>query len=772
MAARTLAFALGALFAHQLGVLPDPLWAGLAPLLLPAVIAGGRLAAPAAFALGIAWTAAFGHHGASGRLPVALEGADLRVTGTVVQVPLRDAHRIRFALEVEAVQGLAAGVWRARGCRLRLGWYRPAPGLRLLSGQRWQATLRLRRPRGLRNPGGYDAEHRALRDGVCAWGYVRAQPPARLLAEAGPGLGWLRQHLAARIAGHLDGIPAAGVVRALAVGLRDRVTPEQTWLLQATGTAHLMAISGLHVGLVAGLGMLAGRTGARLVPGALGLLPAAHWGALAALAAAGAYAALAGFSVPTQRALFMLAAFLGAGLARRRCGRFHGLLLALAMVLVLDPLAANDVGTWLSFTAVAGLLWALWPHPPGGGPRALAAVALRTQLAACLVLAPLAVLCFAYQSLSAPLANLIAVPVTGLLAVPLVLAGTACDALSPAVGGALLRAGAHLLGVLLEMLERIPGHDRVLVPAAAPGALALAAAFPGAALLLAPLPARLRLLGLLWLAPLAMPPHAAPPPGALEVQVLDVGQGLAAVLRTRDHTLVFDAGPAWGAGRGAGAAIVAPALRRGGVGRVDVLMVSHHHADHAGGAAGLLRVMPVADLLGDAGTVAAPAIPCRDGQEWRWDGYRFRVLHPAPGTEPGNDASCVLHVSGPGGAALLPADVEAGAESALLARHGPALAADLLLVPHHGSATSSTPAFLDAVTPSVAVNSSGHRNRHRLPARTVTARYRARGIALLDTACHGAVTVRLVPGRDPVVQTWRERGLRFWHAREVAAHCR
>jgi competence protein ComEC len=772
MASRTIAFVLGALLCHQLRTLPDPLYAGLFPLLLPVLLAPRALAVPAAFAIGIAWSAAHGHAGLISRLPAELQGSDLRIQGEVVGVPQVQTRRLRFRVRVTAVQH--AATWRWRGCRIDLSWYSPPPGTLLPQpGEVWRASVRLSQPRGLRNPGGYHSEHRALRESVCARGYLRAEPVAQRVSAAGFGIDALRARIAARIDERLAGLPARGVVKALAVGLRGDVTAAQSRLLQITGTAHLMAISGLHVGLVAGLGLLVGRGLARVLPGVLGLAPAAHWGALTALLAAGVYAALAGFSVPTQRALIMLGVLLAASLARRRWHRGSALCAALAAVLTAQPLAVFDAGTWLSFAAVAGLMWAIWREPPAlrGRLHALLGQSWRVQIAACLVLLPLALLCFGYQSLVAPLANLIAVPVTGVLVVPTILAGIVVDAVGVDRTAIVLRAGAHVMGVLLEALQRLPGHDRVLVSAAPPGSLALAAGFVGIGIALLPVPWRLRAVGLIWLAPLLLPMARAPAPGALSLRILDVGQGLSVIVRTHAHVLVFDAGPAWSGGFDAGARIVAPALLRDGIARVDRLIVSHRHDDHAGGVHGLLRSIRVDDVLGDPGPAGPPATPCRDGQSWTWDGYAFDILHPPDASANGNDASCVLRIAGPGGRVLLPADVEAGAESRLLRAYGPALAAEVLLVPHHGSRTSSGDALLAAVRPHVAVNSSGHRNRFRQPAGAVVTRYRRHGVVLYDTACSGQVWIRMAPGAPPRVSTWSEQGLRFWHSRDAGAQC-
>jgi competence protein ComEC len=773
LAARIIAFALGGLFCHQLSQLPDPLYTGLAPLLLLPLFLGVRsLGLPAAFVVGVAWTALAAHQGLASRLPPGLQGVDLTVSGQVIQVPLHDGNRIRFLLALDRVQG-STEAWSWSGCRIRLTWYRAPAETMLRANERWRMTVRLKVPRGSRNMAGFDWEHRALREGICATGYVRASPAAMRQEAGGFGLHRLRQRLVTRIDAHLAGLPAAGLVRALGVGLRDQIDAKQRWLMQSTGTAHLMAISGLHVGLAAGAGLALATFVVRLWPGGLLLAPRSHWGALGALLAAAGYAALAGFSIPTQRALFMLMAYLAAALCRRRCGRGTPLALALAALLLMDPLAVFDPATWLSFAAVAGLMWALAPAPRTSRRRSLRWLTdiTRLQVAACAVIAPVTVLFFSYQPLAAPLANLLAVPVTGFVVVPAILAGLLLDQLSVDFGGELLRFAAHVLGTLLEILQRLSALDALLMPVATPSPFAFLCALVGAALVVSVVSPWVRLLGLAWFAPLLVPTDAAPAPGSLQLRVLDVGQGLASVVRTRTRVLVFDAGPSWGRSGDAGAGIVAPTLRSAGVGRVDTLIVSHHHADHAGGAPGLDRSMVLERVIGDSGRIERTGSPCVRGMAWHWDGYEFRILHPREPAVRGNDASCVLQVRGAAGSLLLPADVERDGEAALLRAFGTTLASTVLVIPHHGSRTSSTTPFLDAVAPALAINSSGHRNRFRLPALEVIGRYRRRGASVLDTACHGEIIVDLSPGLPPAVRTWHGGQLRFWHSRDRAPHC-
>ena len=289
-----------------------------------------------------------------------------------------------------------------------------------------------------------------------------------------------------------------------------------------------------------------------------------------------------------------------------------------------------------------------------------------------------------------------------------------------------------------------------------------------------------------------MPPSSAPPADGLDLHVLDVGQGLAVVVRTHSHSLLFDAGPRWSKGNGAGASIVVPMLHRQGIAQIEKVIISHHHLDHAGGLVGVLRAMPSAQLMGDHGYSQFDSKPCQTGQHWRWDEYDLQILHPsnstldagsenkrrtaskrryARGANSGNDGSCVLRISGPGGSVLLPADIEVRTEAKLLSRSRDSLRSDILLVPHHGSRTSSTRPFLLAVQPTLAINSSGHRNRFSLPAADVVARYRTLKIPLLDTACSGALHVQLRAGRPPQVSHWRQAHLRFWHTRDRSAHC-
>nr|WP_281377947.1 DNA internalization-related competence protein ComEC/Rec2 [Chiayiivirga flava] len=719
------------------GIVPVPVAIALGLVGLGLLLRRPRWRCAAALLFGTGLTCLHLAAAMQARLPHALEGVDLQVQGTVVGLPRADASGTRFEFRVDAAHGDAAAL---TGRLLRLGWYRsgpvPAPG------SRWALTLRLKRPRGGVNPGGFDAERHALDRGIAATGYVRDVATNRALAPGG-GVDALRAALSDAIARAVDA-PEARFVQALAVGDTRGLDDDDWTVLRATGITHLIAISGLHVGIVAGFGALLARLLYRLVPG-LGLrLPLPQAAALAALAAASGYTALAGFALPTVRTLLMIAAALAAVLLRRAFSGAQSLALALIAMLLADPLAVLNAGFWLSFLGVAWLLWCL---PQAWRVSPLHAL-LSAQGVSTLGLLPLTVWFFGQASVAGPLANLVAVPWVSFVVVPVALAGTALALFAEAWGAPLFALSAWLmqaLWLLLEPLAALRG-SLVYLPDASPAAFGLA--LLGALWLLLPRGVPGKPLALLLLLPLLWPARLQPPHGEADIVLLDVGQGLSVLVRTRQHALLYDAGPSYPAGADLGASAVVPALRGLGVARLDRMVLSHGDNDHAGGAEAVRRVFPPSRSLVQRREPQADETPCLAGMRWTWDGVAFEVLHPPP-LFPyfGNDSSCVLRIeTADGSVALLPGDISETIESRLRRMHPDALDADLLIVPHHGSATSSSGAFIDAVSPQLALVASGHRNRFGLPRAEVLARYRRRGIALLDTAAAGAVHVRLGGG--------------------------
>ena len=670
--------------------------------------------------------------------PASAMKQDVVISGYVNGLPQRFEHGVRFVFSVEQAEREArplSGVPR----QLRLSWYgRPPP---LAPGQRWRLRVRLKPANGFMNPGGFDFEAWLFRHHIRATGYVRPRGGERL-----PGLTLtpslrldrLRLALARRMESAVPADHARGVLLALTLGIRDQI-PQRRWaVLLDTGTNHLMAISGLHIGLVAGLVLWLMRRAWSLAPAWPLWLAAPRAAAVLALLAATAYAALAGFSVPTQRALIMLAVALGGVLFLRQPRPVSSLAAAAWLVVLLDPLAVLDAGFWLSFSAVGVILYAVSGRRQTSWLQGWG----RVQWALLLGLLPLTALLFQRAAPIAPLANLLAVPWVGLGVVPLALLGVIALPLWPPAGAWLLGLAGGMLQLLwpvLDFFAALPWSHVRLGVASWP---ALFFALAGAAWLLAPRGWPARWLGLLLFGPLLWPPPSYPPAGSWRLNVLDVGQGFAAVVQTAHHTLVFDAGPRYGPAFDAGAAVVAPYLRSLALRRLDLLVVSHDDNDHSGGVASLLAAWPGTRLLASNARAWPGANPCRAGQHWTWDGVRFEMLSPLPGGPRGrNDTSCVLHISGEGGSALLLSDIEARAERALVAHWGNRLRAEVMIVPHHGSTTSSSGAFLDAVHPRVALLSTGFGNRFGFPKARVMQRYHARGIRVLDTAQGGMLGV-------------------------------
>ncbi|HQU16816.1 MAG TPA: DNA internalization-related competence protein ComEC/Rec2 [Gammaproteobacteria bacterium] len=759
MYAGTIAFLLGVLALQQRATLPHPSWALLIPFLLPWMLRRGRWRLPATALTGFLWAALYGAWLLYPGLDPALEGRDLALTGCVTGIPERRERSVRFVLRDLRRAGAAGATTLPK--RIRLSWYHTRQAVH--AGDCWQLTVRLKRPHGYRNPGGFDYEGWLFRRGVRATGYVRPDP-----GNHRSGRHWtldrMRATLAARIDAALGARPLAGVIRALAVGDRQGISREQWSILSATGTSHLVAISGLHIGLVAGLAFfLVGRLWAW--PGStVRYCAAPRVAALGALAAALVYALLAGLSLPTRRALIMVAVAMGSLWRSRTLAPGRSLCLALLVVLVAEPTAVCSAGFWLSFGAVAVILYGASGRLRGTRSRlAWAGLQLRVGVG----LLPLLVIGAFPVGLLAPLANLVAVPWVGFVVVPLTLTGSALLGLSPALGTTLLRWAEQALEGLwpvLTWLAQIPGGHWIL---ASPPAWTWGLAVLGTALLLAPRGWPGRWLGAVYLLPLLSGGVPAPEPGAVRFTLLDVGQGLAVVVRTHRHALVFDTGPRLGPGFDTGAAVVVPYLRSQGVGRVDRLVVSHGDNDHIGGVASLLEQIPVTDILSSVPErIPAAAGRCRRGQHWEWDGVAFEVLHPGAGHRfRGNNASCVLRVSNGAGALLITGDIEAPAERALVNEAARALRAEWMTVPHHGSRTSSTRRFLKAVRPGHALIPVGYRNRFRLPNRAVVARYRAVGIALLDSVREGAITVDLDAHRGSRWAAYRRQEQHYWHWR-------
>lgn len=813
MRAGMLAFCLGVWLFSRVPVLPPWPVASIAGLLL---LTGGTLAAllwwraasrrhlraklclalSLTLALGILWSWLLAARQLEQQLPRELEGVDFWVTGDIAGLPSPRGAFQQFDLDINSTCfrlhprdcPAAIAATPLAGARITLNEY---AGLALSPGDRWRFRVRLNRPHGFANPGGYDYEAALFQQGIVARGYVRDTAFNTRLASARPGLQTVRAALRARLYGQAADLRHVGVLSALILGDRDGVSAAQWQLLSRTGTNHLLVISGLHVGFVAMTAYALINLLVRSLPRLLLWLPAQHYAALAAVLAALMYSALAGFSLPTQRALVMVLVLMSGHLLGRRFLPSYSLLLAATLVLLLAPMSITQAGFWLSFTAVGALLLAFTGYRrPAAEPgirlswRLIWQRWLQPQWVVSVGLLLPLLLWTGQVSLISPLTNVLAIPLVSLLIVPLALFGALLLVAAPALDALAQPALAPLwladvlLGWLFAGLQTAATVAPAVWQPALPTPLTAMLVMLAVLLMLAPrglLPTPAPwLLPLCLLTPLLWPAERVrPAPGTAQIQFLDVGQGLAVVVHTRHHHLLFDTGPALGPQFDAGGAVIIPYLRLRDVRALDMLIISHAHQDHSGGVTSVAEQLHIRQVLAGGSYAEQTAIGhvrrCRAGQRWQWDGVDFEVLHPsAQAHHNENNSACVLLISAGGQRALLTGDIEAAAERELLARaagdQALALHADILQVAHHGSASSSSPAFIQAVQPALSVVSAGYRNRFGHPDVGVVQRLRKHGSVVCQTPRTGAVQIELgVAGGPRLSGTYRQRYRRFWH---------
>lgn len=763
----TIAFLGGVLLLQQLPALPTIWLLILAPVLLYLLIRkeSSWLRLLACFILGFIWASGQANWLLDNQLSDDLIGRDIQLTGYIASLPVQGQRAVRFEFDVEQVMKSPLAAFPDR---IRLSWYKKElPALAV--GQRWRFTVRVKPPRNFFNPGSFEYAGWLLQKRILATGYIRDRAENRLLSDQAfvYPVQRLRQAIRNKLLQHLAHHPLEPVIRGLVIGDRSDMQSDDWSVLRNTGTVHLLAISGLHIGLIAGLAFVVFRMLWSRCSYCCLYLSAPRAAAIFAWLIAVGYAGLAGFAIPTQRAVLMLTVVFGATVLQRQTRPSNVLAIALLLILLLDPFAVLAAGFWLSFFAVVLIYYLLMSLAQN---QSRWYRWMRMQGFISIGLLPVVVLFFQQAPILSPLTNLIAVPWISLVIVPAALFSVLMMFIHPGAGRWCLELTTDALGWLWQVLELFSRLDMNVVYMPAPGLFSLILAVAGLLVLFLPRGLPIRGLGLFLCLPLVFVTPSAPAKGELRLTLLDVGQGLSAVIQTHRHVMVFDTGPKYSAHFDTGQAVVVPYLRSFGVNKIDQMIISHGDNDHIGGANSLLRELEVKRLHTSVPARFADqtAERCLAGQHWVWDGVTFEVLYPRDvDYESGmaeNDLSCVVQVRTADHQVLLTGDIEASAEAFLLERYGEKLRSSVLVIPHHGSRTSSTEAFVSTVRPAIALLPAGWRNRFRLPNRQVVERYHLAGANIYSSAEHGAVSLTL--GSEVSIQAHRQKARRYWHYQE------
>lgn len=747
----TLAFLLGILLFQQLSFLPNLYWA-MTLFIFIFLLRWRYVTLLSACAMGFIWSLLYAHFLLSWQLPENSVGKNISINGYIASIPANEKYGTSFLFSLKELQNNSA-----HGL-IKLSWQNE----NLRVGDQWRLTVRLKKIHGMMNPGGFDYEAWALQEGIHATGRVIDNPDNKLLSSKKYHffLNRIRQKLKDKIVSNLPVSNTSPWIIALALGERQGISAENWQVLRNTGTNHLMAIAGLHIGFMAGFIFLLVSTLWQCVPRLPLRLPAQHAGAIAALFITFIYSALAGFSIPTQRAAIMLTVFFMMALLQRKILSWQAWSLALLCVLIINPTCVLTENFWLSFGSVALIIYGVSGRlAPAGIWWKLG----RMQWVIAFGLIPFSLWLFQQCSIVSFIANSIAIPWVGFLIVPLTLLGCFFLLFSAKLGGVILFSADKLLGVLWIILTYLSKLHWASWYHFMPNNWILLASCIAVVMLLLPVGFSGRYLGMVWLLPLIFYHADKPKSGEMWLTLLDVGQGLSAVVQTKNHILVFDTGPRLSENFDMGESVVAPFLRALDAKKIDMLVISHGDNDHIGGAVALLNYFPIEitkTSVPERLTQFHPSY-CLAGQSWQWDGVDFSFLYPAPDKlNLDNDSSCVLRVSNKNHAILLTGDIEKLAETYLHENNATNLSADILIAPHHGSKTSAVDEFLHDVNPHIVLFPVGYQNRYHFPNLSVIEKYHDFGVAEYDTIQKGAIQFATDQGE---LRFYREDNKRYWH---------
>ncbi|WP_170131758.1 DNA internalization-related competence protein ComEC/Rec2 [Aquicella lusitana] len=715
-----------------------------------------------AFVLGFAWSAWYAQGILSWSLPKSWEGRPVTITGYVASLPVRNKWQTYFFFALQTMQ--VGGDLQPGKALVRLAWRDHQQPIK--AGEKRQFLVRLKRIHGTQNPGTFDYEAWSLQKGLRASGYILTSPLNKVISHHWYHypIAQFRQNLQEKIRAHLPQSRTAPWLMALIMGEREGIAQEDWQVLRQTGTNHLMAIAGLHIGIMAGFTHMLIAWSWRRFERLTLWLPAQQAGACAALIVAVLYSALAGFSVPTQRACLMLAAFIFSLLSRRKLNAWYGWSLALLLVLMLNPLCVLTESFWLSFGTLALIIYGM-----GGrlAPRGLWWKWGRVQWVVGLGLTPITLVLFQQCSLVSFLANSIAIPWLGCLILPFCFLSGICLLILPSVGGLCLLIADKSLAVLWTLLAWFSALPFSAWYHAMPDPILFFITMTGFLLLLLPAGFPGKWAGILWVLPLLLYKPAAPAEGDVWLTLLDVGQGLSVVVQTKTHLLVYDAGPRY-AGMDMGESVVLPFLHKIGARQIDLLVISHGDNDHIGGAGALVKALSVGMIKTSVPEkwLQPIARTCFAGDTWQWDKVLFTFIYPDKNQlSLGNDSSCVLRITAHGQSILLTGDIEKYAEENLLEQASHHLQSTILVAPHHGSKTSGLAKFIVAVRPQFVLYATGYRNRYHFPHPQIVSFYEAIQARQLNTAETGAIQFRLKE-KNAVLspEIYRKTHHHYWHA--------
>jgi competence protein ComEC len=720
---------------------------------------------PFAFMVGFAWSLWYANSQLAWSLPDEAEGKPVRVIGYIASLPVTDSAQTSFMFSLEKLQ--YQGTLKKAKTSIRLSWRRESTEFNyqpVKVGDKWQFLVRLKRIHSTQNPGSFDFEAWAFQKGLRASGYILSGKDTILLSHDRYRypIDQFRQVLQEKIKSHLPSSKTAPWLMALMIGERNGIAKEDWEVLRNTGTNHLMAIAGLHIGMMAGFAhTLVSWLWRRSSFLAL-KFPAPLAGSCAALITAMLYSALAGFSIPTQRACIMLTVFILALLLRRKINAWHSWSLAMLLVLFINPLCVLTESFWLSFGTIALIIY--------GMSGRLASTGWwwkwgRVQWVIGIGLIPLTLTLFQECSFISFIANSIAIPWLGFFILPFCFLSTIFLLIFPSLGGVLLSIADKSLAALWVLLtwfsqlhfsawhQVIPTFGILIISVIGFLFLLLPAGFPG------------KWLGLLWLIPLILYKPERPISGDFWMTLLDVGQGLSVIVQTKEHTLVYDTGPTFNANFDMGERVVLPYLRTTGVNQIDMLIISHGDNDHLGGAQILLASLPILSIKTSVPDRLPRADYCYAGYSWQWDGVNFSFIYPAQNDlDLGNDSSCVLSIDNGSQRVLLTGDIEKYAENNIVMRSPMSLSSSILIAPHHGSKTSSTRKFVAAVHPQFVLYATGYRNRYHFPHQRVVTVYEEIHAEQFNTVNTGAIQFKLTKENTispPVL--YRVMNKRYWY---------